>query len=194
MTFLRSLNVVRTVSFGMLIEFSFYSQHALIVVGFRVLPWVDNLALMTAQRAMHLTYPEQTSAFGFRYNLPDPLDHDIWQTFLWTSKRDMRRGSAGTNKMLVVVQPPWILSEADIREFASSGPLVPFNMDHYMDVEPGARRGATNPDYEEFGKDAMQEDMDTDEDEDDEVPQMTSRERVWSKASHVMQNFLSSSV
>ncbi|KAJ7172503.1 hypothetical protein C8R46DRAFT_1161910 [Mycena filopes] len=97
----------------------------------RLSPWLDNLPLMTVQRIIHLLYPE-TRAWGFTLNDENDNDRKIFQYFVWslpTTEEGM--GAAmlaeiGRKSIVVAFQPPWILSEQDIKEFSECRSFPPF--------------------------------------------------------------------
>ncbi|KAJ7709933.1 hypothetical protein B0H17DRAFT_1191069 [Mycena rosella] len=99
----------------------------------RLSPWLDNLPLMTVQRTIHLLYPE-TRPWGFILSDENDSDRKIFQYFMWTlSPLDeqmppARLAEIGHKSVVVAFQPPWILSEQDIREFSQCRSFPPFRV------------------------------------------------------------------
>ncbi|KAJ3817340.1 hypothetical protein F5880DRAFT_1626345 [Lentinula raphanica] len=102
----------------------------------RIAPWVDNLALMTVQRIMHLLYP---GSHPFTFTLADDRDDDrpIFQHYLWSIPEHILEGLPEENRrqvqfssVIVAFQPPWVLSTQDIKEFSKCRSFPPF-------IEPG---------------------------------------------------------
>ncbi|KAJ7057040.1 hypothetical protein C8F01DRAFT_341600 [Mycena amicta] len=95
----------------------------------RVTPWIDNLPLMTVQRIIHLLYPETR---GWSFDLKDGEERDstIFQHFMWTYTKgtipDDQLGQIGRRSIVVAFQPPWVLSTADIYEFAKCRSFPPY--------------------------------------------------------------------
>lgn len=86
---------------------------------------------MTVQRAIHVVYPE-TRPWGFILSDENDDDRKIFQYFMWTlplSDNEMtqeRHLEVGRKSVVVAFQPPWILSEQDIKEFAQCRSVCPF--------------------------------------------------------------------
>ncbi|KAJ7219247.1 hypothetical protein GGX14DRAFT_435292 [Mycena pura] len=98
----------------------------------RLSPWIDNLPLMTVQRTIHLLYPE-TRPWAFDLKFESDSDGKIFQHFMWTLSLDddenvsqAQREEIGRKSIVVAFQPPWILSSADIHEFAKCRSFPPF--------------------------------------------------------------------
>ncbi|KAF7294961.1 Microtubule associated protein [Mycena indigotica] len=94
----------------------------------RLSPWIDNLPLMTAQRIIHLLYP-QTLGWAFDLKDSDEVDSRIFQYFMWTCMRDdmaVGEHEIGRRSVVVAFQPPWILSSADILEFTKCRSFPPY--------------------------------------------------------------------
>lgn len=77
---------------------------------------------MTVQRTIHLLYPE-TRSWGFILNDENDSDRKIFQYFMWSlsPQEEMtpaRVAEIGRKSVVVAFQPPWILSEQDIKEFS----------------------------------------------------------------------------
>ncbi|KIM85232.1 hypothetical protein PILCRDRAFT_817232 [Piloderma croceum F 1598] len=77
----------------------------------RVSVWIDQLPLETVQRTMHLVYPE-TKNWKFVHNDVIDIDKDIFDHFQWKDRNDPQN-----SRLVVVVQPPWILSPQDVQNF-----------------------------------------------------------------------------
>ncbi|KAJ7109350.1 hypothetical protein C8R44DRAFT_284984 [Mycena epipterygia] len=98
----------------------------------RLSPWLDNLPLMTVQRTIHLLYPE-TRSWGFILNDENDSDRKIFQYFMWSlsPQEEMtpaRVAEIGRKSVVVAFQPPWILSEQDIKEFSQCRSFPPFRV------------------------------------------------------------------
>jgi hypothetical protein len=78
---------------------------------------------MTVQRTIHLLYPE-TRPWGFVLSDENDSDRKIFQYFMWSlspldeNMSPARLAEIGRKSVVVAFQPPWILSEQDIREFS----------------------------------------------------------------------------
>ncbi|KAJ7940665.1 hypothetical protein B0H13DRAFT_2226032 [Mycena leptocephala] len=99
----------------------------------RLSPWLDNLPLMTVQRTIHLLYPE-TRPWGFILGDENDSDRKIFQYFMWTlsapdeAMAPARLAEIGRRSVVVAFQPPWILSEQDIKEFSQCRSFPPFRV------------------------------------------------------------------
>ncbi|KAJ7275365.1 hypothetical protein B0H12DRAFT_1199468 [Mycena haematopus] len=98
----------------------------------RLSPWLDNLPLMTVQRVMHILYPA-TQSWGFFLCDENDNDRKIFQYFMWSLPPDEGRAPetpthVGRKSIVVAFQPPWILSEQDIKEFSKCRSFPPFRM------------------------------------------------------------------
>jgi len=98
----------------------------------RLSPWLDNLPLMTVQRIIHLLYPA-TQRWGFFLCDGNDSDRKIFQFFMWS--RPPNEGMSpeelvkiGNKSIVVAFQPPWILSEQDIKEFSQCRSFPPFRV------------------------------------------------------------------
>ncbi|KAJ3998183.1 hypothetical protein F5050DRAFT_1806143 [Lentinula boryana] len=98
----------------------------------RLAPWVDNLALMTVQRILHLIHPG-SQTWGFSLADETDFDRTIFQYYLWTVPEyilegldENRRKSVEYSSVVVAFQPPWVLSAQDIKEFAKCRSFPPF--------------------------------------------------------------------
>jgi hypothetical protein len=91
----------------------------------RLSSWLDNLPLMTVQRTLHILFPK-TRGWGFSLSDQDDKDRRIFQHFLWTisTQGPTNLGSnqklkIGQKSVVIAFQPPWILSEQDLKEFSA---------------------------------------------------------------------------
>ncbi|OCH92750.1 hypothetical protein OBBRIDRAFT_772775 [Obba rivulosa] len=90
----------------------------------RVHDYANYYPLRSLQRVMHVAFP-QTAPFRFR-DVQEPaesFDRDLIRYSIWTTRsRRLHKSSTtdieGETLVTVVVQPPWILSSADLRSFA----------------------------------------------------------------------------
>ena len=88
------------------------------MIPHRMVPWLDSLPLQTVQSTIHITY-HQLLDCGFNL-INDPQDHDrdIYQYFCWSQDDHEALDPDGGNKLTVAFQPPWILSDQDLKEFS----------------------------------------------------------------------------
>ncbi|KIK59898.1 hypothetical protein GYMLUDRAFT_44383 [Collybiopsis luxurians FD-317 M1] len=98
----------------------------------RLAPWIDNLALMTVQRIIHLLHPN-THVWSFSLVEERDLDRKILRSYLWTVPEYVMEGLAEDDRksiqyssVIVAFQPPWVLSKQDIKEFANCRAFPPF--------------------------------------------------------------------
>ncbi|KAJ4495558.1 hypothetical protein C8R41DRAFT_762543 [Lentinula lateritia] len=98
----------------------------------RLAPWIDNLALMTVQRIIHLIQPN-THIWSFSLAEEGDLDQAIFRYYLWSLPNHIMermtedaRKSVQYSSVIVAFQPPWILSMQDIKEFAKCRSFSPF--------------------------------------------------------------------
>ncbi|KAJ7279692.1 hypothetical protein C8J57DRAFT_1303986 [Mycena rebaudengoi] len=96
----------------------------------RFVPWIDNLSLITVQRALHLLFPDQTSKWNFSLSGDiGSKDRKSFDYFIWsysgpgTPTAFTPLGDIPRYPLVVAFQPPWILSEQDILEFSAAGAL-----------------------------------------------------------------------
>ncbi|KAF8741008.1 hypothetical protein AX14_006212 [Amanita brunnescens Koide BX004] len=97
--------------------------------------WLDNLPLMTAQRALHLIHPPSRH---WQWNLTldvTTMDREIFQYFTWTLQGDPQvlaqaddsvKRKIGRFSMVLAFQPPWILSYQDLKEFSDCRSFPPY--------------------------------------------------------------------
>ncbi|KAM6500543.1 hypothetical protein JOM56_003557 [Amanita muscaria] len=102
---------------------------------FRMVPWLDNLPLMTVQRTLHLIYPRSRH---WTFSLQDVANKDcnIFQYFAWTLQAESRHAfeeadeetkrDIGRYSIVLAFQPPWILSYQDLKEFADCRSFPPY--------------------------------------------------------------------
>ncbi|KAK7014884.1 microtubule associated protein [Favolaschia claudopus] len=99
----------------------------------RLIPWLDNLPLMTVQRVVHLLYPA-TRRWGFFYCDESNNDRNLLQYFMWSlllppDEMDPETlAEIGPKSILIAFQPPWILSDQDIKEFSECRSFPPFRV------------------------------------------------------------------
>ncbi|KAJ6537786.1 hypothetical protein B0H19DRAFT_1180897 [Mycena capillaripes] len=91
----------------------------------RMIPWLDYLPLMTIQRALHLLFPAQTANWAFLLvDDTESRDRKVYQHFLWSYSGVEKPtvftplGNISRYPLVVVFQPPWILSAQDMLEFS----------------------------------------------------------------------------
>ena len=91
-----------------------------------MVPWLDNLPLMTVQRTLHLIHPA-SRLWGFSLQDVANRDGNIFQYFVWTIQADpgvleeadeKTRRIIGRSSIVLAFQPPWILSYQDLKEFS----------------------------------------------------------------------------
>ncbi|KAJ6630775.1 hypothetical protein B0H10DRAFT_2160169 [Mycena sp. CBHHK59/15] len=99
----------------------------------RLSPWLDNLPLMTVQRTLHLLYPE-TRPWGFILSDENDSDRKLFQYFMWSptpsgvEMTPAMLAEVGRKSVVVAFQPPWILSEQDLKEFSQCRSFPPFRV------------------------------------------------------------------
>ncbi|KAJ6502575.1 hypothetical protein C8R45DRAFT_1092404 [Mycena sanguinolenta] len=99
----------------------------------RLSPWLDNLPLMTVQRVIHLLFPA-TRPWGFFLCDENDQDRKLFQYFMWSlpSPEDgvapQTGNDIGRKSIVVAFQPPWILSEQDLKEFSKCQSFPPFRI------------------------------------------------------------------
>jgi hypothetical protein len=116
------LRDVRTTSIG---------AHILLIFAFdvknfsRLIPWIDRLPFATVTRILHLSLPE-TCDWAFRPAAQShiELDPELFSYYTWSPRTvpsDYSIAKAVERKrMLVAIQPPWILTLRDLEQFAES--------------------------------------------------------------------------
>lgn len=78
--------------------------------------WVDHFPLQTVQRVLHIMFP-QTKNWGFISDIRGTNDREIFKEFYFTDTRSSPSLETGLNSVVVVCQPPWILSPEDMWQF-----------------------------------------------------------------------------
>ncbi|KAJ4487985.1 hypothetical protein J3R30DRAFT_3654361 [Lentinula aciculospora] len=98
----------------------------------RLAPWIDNLALMTVQRVIHLIQPA-THLWSFSLADEADLDRKIFRYYLWSvpnyileDMTEEARRSVQYSSVVLAFQPPWILSRQDMKEFSKCRSFPPF--------------------------------------------------------------------
>jgi hypothetical protein len=82
----------------------------------RLSVWFDQLPFETVRRILNILYTN-TDDWKFKSQLQEDIDDQILQHFLWTTD-NLSNQSISEQSVVVVVQPPWILSFRDLEEFA----------------------------------------------------------------------------
>ncbi|KAF9005627.1 hypothetical protein BDQ17DRAFT_1469825 [Cyathus striatus] len=96
----------------------------------RLMSWVDNLSLMTVQRTMHCVFPD-TQDWSFQHDNKWEVDSDIFSHFTWELRdpvllRDAHiKREAKKKSVVIAVQPPWILSQMDMKQFSNCKSFPP---------------------------------------------------------------------
>ncbi|KAJ3571878.1 hypothetical protein NP233_g3450 [Leucocoprinus birnbaumii] len=86
----------------------------------RLAAFLDILPLRTAQRLIHILFPD-TRQWRFKHQDELDVDRKIFNYFLWTKTQ---RGSQNAQNALVIAyQPPWVLGQVDFEEFVKCGSL-----------------------------------------------------------------------
>src|SRR6266550_7265372 len=93
-----------------------------------MVPWLDNLPLMTTQRTLHLIHPASRHwHWSLAFQDVTAMDRDIFQYFTWTLQADPGFPAhvddtvvrnIGRFSVVLAFQPPWILSYQDLKEFS----------------------------------------------------------------------------
>lgn len=82
----------------------------------RLSSWVNHFPLQTVQRVLHIMFP-QTKDWSFTSNITGSNDQEIFKEFYFTDTRALASLETGPNSVVVVCQPPWILSHEDMWQF-----------------------------------------------------------------------------
>ncbi|TFL07571.1 hypothetical protein BDV98DRAFT_28978 [Pterulicium gracile] len=95
----------------------------------RMEAWIQGYPLITVQRILHAVFPE-THGWEFvqaEQGIDNPDYPQLFRYFKWTytGPNANIRDNHAFRSVIVAFQPPWILSEADLDEFASSGDFPP---------------------------------------------------------------------
>lgn len=82
--------------------------------------WVLLYPLRTVRRMMYLTFP-QTAIYVFHDRQTKPRDENSIRWVVWgPSDLDITRAAdMNRPRVTVLVQPPWLLTEQDLRSFAA---------------------------------------------------------------------------
>jgi len=102
----------------------------------RVVRWIDELPLATVQRALHLIHP----ALRVWRFMPSPfpeVDADIFRHYTFSRpfpEGHMHYGKPGMmrNRIMIAMQPPWVLSPVDIERFSRPQSMPPKDFLPYM--------------------------------------------------------------
>ncbi|KAF8512840.1 hypothetical protein BU17DRAFT_95876 [Hysterangium stoloniferum] len=103
-----------------------------------IMTWVNTFPTQTMARVMHAVFPEQTRSWNVTTVNDNDPDKALWQMLAWRKAPGPSRldefyrapppDPLATCSMLIVVQPPWILSPGDIRAFVKSRGMPLFNV------------------------------------------------------------------
>ncbi|KAL1743952.1 hypothetical protein HDZ31DRAFT_83060 [Schizophyllum fasciatum] len=101
----------------------------------RLLPWLDSLPLLTVSRIIHALFYDETKGHSFQHG-PTDKDAAIFRYLTWAPSLEIEGmdGQENSNMLierfrrsvLVAVQPPWILGEHDMNNFARLRQFPPF--------------------------------------------------------------------
>ncbi|KAI0319369.1 hypothetical protein OF83DRAFT_1110700 [Amylostereum chailletii] len=90
----------------------------------RFYQWFTRYLVDTAQRLIHIVYPEMNSwGFSTQYDPQNPHLHCI----AWASPRIGPLDTVDQCTLAIFIQPPWILAKQDIDSFTKCSYLPPFN-------------------------------------------------------------------
>jgi hypothetical protein len=109
------------------------------------------LPLQTVQSTIHINYP---SLLDWRFNLINDLqdpDKDIYQYFCWSTDLHGTPDPDGGNALLVAFQPPWILSDQDIKEFSECRSVCHNRISHACSYGHIISRTPQFPPYRQAG-------------------------------------------
>lgn len=92
----------------------------------RVSVWLDQLPFETVGRLLHIVYAN-TDNWKFVLQEDDETDYKIFRHYLWTTN-DFPKSLISEQSVVVIVQPPWILTAKDLHEFADcpTFPVCPY--------------------------------------------------------------------
>jgi hypothetical protein len=91
--------------------------HKVYILSFvRVSVWLDQLPFETVGRLLQIVYAN-TDNWKFFLQEEDEIDNRIFKHYLWTTS-DFPETMIHQQSVVLVVQPPWILSVKDLHEFA----------------------------------------------------------------------------
>ncbi|KAF8628442.1 hypothetical protein AX15_003958 [Amanita polypyramis BW_CC] len=100
----------------------------------RLVPWLDNLPLMTIQRTLHLIHPA-SRPWSFSLQDSTDKDRDIFRYFTWNYQAHphtleevygITRRDIGRYSVVLAFQPPWVLSYQDLKEFSGCRSFPPY--------------------------------------------------------------------
>lgn len=83
--------------------------------------YVGDRTITTAQSILHSAFPE-TKQWSFQEDdgSSRPIDHKIWKRMLWTRNGSpVESGPNRSTALVIITQPPWILSPKDMEQFVS---------------------------------------------------------------------------
>jgi hypothetical protein len=81
--------------------------------------YVDQFPLETAQRVVHLLFP-QTSHWHLLADNKDEPDPELFQYFTWSAHPVYAKAYDGPeNAVVIAVQPPWVLTSQDLQNFVN---------------------------------------------------------------------------
>ncbi|KAI6047617.1 hypothetical protein EDC04DRAFT_2886452 [Pisolithus marmoratus] len=82
----------------------------------RLWSWVDHFPLRTVQRVLHIIFPKIRD-WNFVSDDAGIDDADIYKEFYFTDTRNPPSPKVRFNSVVVVCQPPWVLSDEDMWQF-----------------------------------------------------------------------------
>lgn len=93
-----------------------FSFKSILTEASRMISWLKSFPLPIVQHVVHFLCPQSK---GWRFILGNDCDGDesIFQYFTW-STMDLDSPMNARNSAIIAFQPPWILSEQDMREFS----------------------------------------------------------------------------
>ncbi|KAH7930801.1 hypothetical protein BV22DRAFT_1109016 [Leucogyrophana mollusca] len=86
-----------------------------------LLMWMDHYPLESLRRALHLLYPE-TKSWQFVYDNMG-ADRTVFRSLTWSENTQDQGHKLSYRSITVYVLPPWVLSAADIEQFAAHQPF-----------------------------------------------------------------------
>jgi hypothetical protein len=88
-----------------------------ILIFGRVSVWLDQLPFETVGRILHIVNANMDN-WKFTLQEEDDLDDTIFRHYMWTTG-DFPQPLISEQSVVLVLQPPWILSAKDLHDFAS---------------------------------------------------------------------------
>lgn len=82
----------------------------------RLWSWIDHFPLRTIQRVLHIIFP-QIRDWNFVSDNTGTDNTDIYKEFYFTDTRNPPSPDIRYNSVVVVCQPPWVLSDEDMWQF-----------------------------------------------------------------------------